>query len=105
MYYLKTLQFTTHNGERIEIDENGDVTGYYDILNWQLGDNGEIAFVKVGEHIFTNSKFELVMKKNVTTFWNTESSKVSYFDILLTYTQNLFIYTENVFQALRISDI
>lgn len=55
MYYLKTLQFTTHNGERIEIDENGDVTGYYDILNWQLGDNGEIAFVKVGEHIFQNS--------------------------------------------------
>ncbi|VFV32694.1 vomeronasal type-2 receptor 1-like [Lynx pardinus] len=26
MYYLKGLKFTTHNGERIEIDENGDVT-------------------------------------------------------------------------------
>lgn len=95
MYYLKTLPFITHNGKRIEIDANGDVTGYCDTLNWPLGDNGEIAFVKVGEYIFTNSKFELVMKKNVTIFWNTESSKVSYFDILFTYTQNLFTYTEN----------
>lgn len=71
MYYLKTLQFTTHNGERIEIDENGDVTGYYDILNWQLGDNGEIAFVKVGEHIFTNSVWTRDEKEcdNILEHW------------------------------------
>ncbi|TKC48249.1 hypothetical protein EI555_003664, partial [Monodon monoceros] len=43
MCYLKTLKFTTHNGMRIEVDDNGDVAGYYDILNWQLDDNGEIA--------------------------------------------------------------
>lgn len=67
---------------RIEVDDNGDVAGYYDILNWQLDDNGEIAFVKVGEYIFTDSKFELVMIKNVTIFWNNESSEVSYSDIL-----------------------
>lgn len=96
MYYLKTLKFITHNRERIEIDDNGDVTGYYDIRNWQLGDNGEIAFVKVGEYIFTNSKFELMMKKNVTIFQNTESSKFSYFDILLClYTQKICLYTQN----------
>ncbi|MXQ80244.1 hypothetical protein E5288_WYG006305 [Bos mutus] len=76
MYYMKTLQFTTHNGMRIEIDDNGDVTGYYDILNWQLDDNGEVAFVKAGEYIFTDSKFELVMIKNATIFWNTESSEL-----------------------------
>lgn len=67
---------------RIEVDDNGDVAGYYDILNWQLDDNGEITFVKVGEYIFTNSKFELVMIKNVTIFWNNESLEVSYSDIL-----------------------
>lgn len=90
MYYLNTLKFTTRNGERIEIDENGDVTGYYDILNWQLVDNGEVAFVKVGEYIFTNSTFELLMKKKATVFWNTESLKVSYLDILFClYTQRI----------------
>lgn len=68
---------------KIEINEDGDVTGYYDILNWQLDDNGEIAFVKVGEYIFTDSKLEFVLQKNATIFWNTESSEVSYSNTLL----------------------
>ncbi|XP_001487897.3 vomeronasal type-2 receptor 1-like [Equus caballus] len=79
MYYLKNIKFTTHNGMTIETDENGDVSrGYYDILNWQLDDNGEVAFVKIGEYTFTDSKFELVMRKNATIFWNTESSELPY---------------------------
>ena len=53
---------------RIEIDDNGDVTGYYDILNGRLDGNGEVAFEKVGEYIVTDSKFELVMIKNATIF-------------------------------------
>lgn len=81
MYYLKTLTFTTHNRMKIEMDENGDGTGYYDVLNWQLDDDGEIAFVKVGERIFTDFESALVMKKDVTIFWNTQSSEVSHSDI------------------------
>ncbi|XP_077016967.1 vomeronasal type-2 receptor 1-like [Tamandua tetradactyla] len=76
MYYLKTVKFTTHNGMRIEIDENGDIEGYYDLLNWQLNDDGEIAFVKVGEFRFSKYKHELVMKRNATMFWNTETSEL-----------------------------
>ncbi|KAM6223894.1 LOW QUALITY PROTEIN: vomeronasal type-2 receptor 1-like [Rhynchocyon petersi] len=76
MYYLKKLKFTTHNGRQIEIDDNGDVFGYYDILNWQLNGNAEITFVKIGEYIFTDSKFELVIKENATIFWNTKSSEL-----------------------------
>ncbi|VTJ72697.1 Hypothetical predicted protein [Marmota monax] len=75
MFYVKTVQFTTHDGKTIQIDKNGDVMGHYDILNWQLDDNGEIAFMKVGEYIFTENKFELVFTKNSTIFWNTESSQ------------------------------
>lgn len=52
--------------------------------------------MKVGEYIFTNSKFELMMKKNVTIFQNTKSSKFSYFDILFClYTQKICLYTQN----------
>ena len=39
---------------RIEIDDNGDVTGYYDILNWQLDDNGEVTFVEL-ENIYSQT--------------------------------------------------
>ncbi|CAD7673626.1 unnamed protein product [Nyctereutes procyonoides] len=66
MMFERTLKFAAHNGEGIEIDENGDVTGHYDILNWQVGDNAEIAFVN----------FELMMKKNATIFWKTELAKL-----------------------------
>nr|XP_020025630.1 LOW QUALITY PROTEIN: vomeronasal type-2 receptor 1-like [Castor canadensis] len=81
-FYLKTVKFTTHDGEKMELDENGDLKqGYYDLLNWQLDDNGEIAFVKVGEYKFRASKFELIFTKKSAIFWNTESSRVSTCDI------------------------
>uniref|UniRef100_A0A5F9DJI7 G-protein coupled receptors family 3 profile domain-containing protein n=1 Tax=Oryctolagus cuniculus TaxID=9986 RepID=A0A5F9DJI7_RABIT len=76
MFFIQRVKFTTHDGRKIHVDRNGDVTGYYDLLNWQLDDNGDIAFVKVGEYIFTQSKFEFMIRKNSTIFWNTESSKI-----------------------------
>uniref|UniRef100_A0A8C2LLW1 G-protein coupled receptors family 3 profile domain-containing protein n=1 Tax=Cricetulus griseus TaxID=10029 RepID=A0A8C2LLW1_CRIGR len=75
MCYLKGLKFTTHDGRRIQWNMNGDLeSGYYDILNRQIDNAGEIAFVKVGEYKFQKSKFELVLPKNSMIFWNTESS-------------------------------
>ncbi|GAB1287574.1 Vomeronasal 2, receptor 3 [Apodemus speciosus] len=45
--YIKDMEFTTHDGSKIELDKSGDIkSGYYDILNWQMDDDGEIAFVK-----------------------------------------------------------
>ncbi|XP_047420334.1 vomeronasal type-2 receptor 1-like isoform X2 [Sciurus carolinensis] len=76
MFYVKTVWFTTHDGKTVQMDKNGDVMGHYDILNWQLDGNGEIAFVKVGEYVFKENKFELIFKKNSTIFWNTESSQL-----------------------------
>ncbi|XP_076788589.1 vomeronasal type-2 receptor 1-like isoform X2 [Arvicanthis niloticus] len=77
MPYFKKLKITTHDGAEIELDGNGDVdNGYYDILNWHMGNAGEITFVKVGEYKFTSSKYELVLPKNSSLFWNTESSTI-----------------------------
>lgn len=62
----------------MQFDGAGDLEiGYYDILNWQINNAGEISFVKVGEYKFQESSFELVLPKNSTLFWNTESSRVS----------------------------
>lgn len=73
-----------HDGKRMVLDENGDVfNGHYDILNWQLDDNGEISFVPVGKFNFkSTTKFELIIPNNSSIFWNTESSKVSCTDRL-----------------------
>lgn len=80
---MKGIKFKTHDGKWIVLDENGDVLhGHYDILNWQLDDNGEISFVTVGKFNFRATKFELFIPNNSSIFWNTESSRVSCIDIL-----------------------
>ncbi|XP_051013212.1 vomeronasal type-2 receptor 1-like isoform X1 [Acomys russatus] len=77
LIYFKNMEFTTHDGTKIGFDSSGDMeSGYYDILNWQLDNAGEITFVKVGEYKFKNTKQELVIPKNSTLFWNTESSRL-----------------------------
>ncbi|XP_028750360.1 vomeronasal type-2 receptor 1 [Peromyscus leucopus] len=78
MYYMKEISFEMHDGKRMVLDENGDVlNGHYDILNWQLDDNGEISFVPVGKFNFkSTTKFELIIPNNSSIFWNTESSKL-----------------------------
>lgn len=79
MPYLRKLKFTTHDGRKIQFDVNGDLEiGHYDILNWQIDNTGGIAFVKIGEYKFQESSFELVLPKNSTLYWNTESSRVSW---------------------------
>eukprot|EP00072_Mus_musculus_P003309 NP_001098084.1 vomeronasal 2, receptor 3 [Mus musculus] len=75
--YIRKVKFTTHDGRKIELNVHGDIeNGYYDILNWQMDNTGDIAIVKVGEYKFTRSKYELVLPKNSTLFWNTESSRL-----------------------------
>lgn len=70
----------------MNFDTNGDPkSGYYDILNWQLDNAGEIAFVKIGEYRFQETNFELVIPKNSTLYWNTESSRVSWSAIFFIY--------------------
>ncbi|XP_005344118.1 vomeronasal type-2 receptor 1 [Microtus ochrogaster] len=79
MYYMKEIKFKTHDDKWLALDENGDVArGHYDILNWQLDDNGEVSFVTVGKFKFKGSKHELIIPRDSPLFWNTKSSKLPY---------------------------
>ncbi|XP_035381467.1 extracellular calcium-sensing receptor-like [Electrophorus electricus] len=49
LHYLKSVNFTTPVGELLHFDENGDVSASYDIVNWHVGPEGKVAFVKVGQ--------------------------------------------------------
>uniref|UniRef100_A0A8C9W7Z2 Olfactory receptor C family, h1 n=1 Tax=Scleropages formosus TaxID=113540 RepID=A0A8C9W7Z2_SCLFO len=42
------VNFTTHTGERVYFDLNGDPTARYELVNWQKGEDGEIKFVTIG---------------------------------------------------------
>ncbi|XP_035381441.1 extracellular calcium-sensing receptor-like [Electrophorus electricus] len=45
---LKKVNFTTKSGEQVWFDSTGATSAKYDVVNWQLGVNGEVQFKQVG---------------------------------------------------------
>ncbi|XP_053329110.1 extracellular calcium-sensing receptor-like [Spea bombifrons] len=48
LHYLKRVRFVNTAGELVSFDANGDIYGYFDILNWRLDGNNVSRYVKVG---------------------------------------------------------
>ncbi|KAK0156299.1 Vomeronasal type-2 receptor 1 [Merluccius polli] len=72
MYYLKNVRFTVpHTGEEIYFN-NGEVAGYYDIINWQFGEDGEVTYVTVGNYNGTDPKTARMSIWNSSIVWNSE---------------------------------
>ncbi|KAJ1080440.1 hypothetical protein NDU88_000641 [Pleurodeles waltl] len=49
LHYLKNVRFKNKLGEEMYFDHNGDPPATYDIINWQLTDDGNMRYVKVGK--------------------------------------------------------
>lgn len=79
MYYMKNKIHFTVLGEKLSINDKGDVYTPYDILNWQMNDTGEIAFVNVGKFNSTAAESYEFMVYNDSIFWNNPASAVSEF--------------------------
>lgn len=77
MYYLKNVHFTvSHTGEEIYFDD-GDVEGFYDIINWQFNSNGEISYVTVGHYNASAVPEDRMIILNNSIVWNNEVLEVS----------------------------
>ncbi|XP_006637500.2 extracellular calcium-sensing receptor-like [Lepisosteus oculatus] len=48
--YLRKVNFTTKTGETVYFDENGDPAAKYELVNWQLNEEGKTEFVTVGHY-------------------------------------------------------
>uniref|UniRef100_A0A8C4TCP6 Extracellular calcium-sensing receptor-like n=1 Tax=Erpetoichthys calabaricus TaxID=27687 RepID=A0A8C4TCP6_ERPCA len=48
LHYLKSVNFTNRLGERVSFDENGDAPAIYDIVNWQMTNNGSVKIKTIG---------------------------------------------------------
>uniref|UniRef100_A0A8C4RT66 Extracellular calcium-sensing receptor-like n=1 Tax=Erpetoichthys calabaricus TaxID=27687 RepID=A0A8C4RT66_ERPCA len=48
LHYLRTVNTTSGNGEKIFFDENGDPTATYELVNWQSNKEMTTEFVTVG---------------------------------------------------------
>ncbi|XP_045067477.1 extracellular calcium-sensing receptor-like [Coregonus clupeaformis] len=48
LHYLKQVEFSNSFGDETKFDVNGDPVAEYDLVNWQLGAEGQVEFVTVG---------------------------------------------------------
>ncbi|XP_054884615.1 vomeronasal type-2 receptor 1 isoform X1 [Poeciliopsis prolifica] len=79
MYYVKNVRYKMPNtGEEIYF-EDGDIEGFYDIINWQLSDNREIIYVTVGHYNGSAAAEERMHIRNESIVWNNEELEVRYF--------------------------
>lgn len=78
MYYMKNVHFKVPNTEEEIYFVDGDIEGYYDIINWQLGGDGEISYVTVGHYNGSAAPEDRLHIRNDSIVWNYEESTVSY---------------------------
>lgn len=77
MYYLKNVRFNVpHTGEEIYFDD-GDVEGFYDIINWQFDSDGEISYVTVGHYNGSRDTEDRMTILNDSIVWNNAELQVS----------------------------
>ncbi|KAK7160053.1 hypothetical protein R3I93_007873 [Phoxinus phoxinus] len=72
MYYLKNLRFTVpHTREEIFFN-NGDVEGFYEILNWQSDSDGEITYTHIGYYNSSAPAADMLTISNDSIIWNND---------------------------------
>lgn len=69
------MKFTVLD-EYVKINDKGDVYTPYDIINWQMNETGEIAFVRVGVFNSTGPNNHEFMIHNDSILWNTPTGEV-----------------------------
>ncbi|MGH0140298.1 UNVERIFIED_CONTAM: hypothetical protein FKN15_046079 [Acipenser sinensis] len=79
VHYLKTVNFTTNNGDNVYFDENGDPTARYALLNWQLNKQSIIQFVTVGVYDASLTEGQQFIMNNVSIVWAGGQDKISHF--------------------------
>uniref|UniRef100_A0A672GVA6 Vomeronasal 2, receptor 1 n=1 Tax=Salarias fasciatus TaxID=181472 RepID=A0A672GVA6_SALFA len=70
MYYLKNVRFKVPNTDEEIYFENGDVEGFYEILNWQVDSNGEISYITVGRYNGSAPAEDRMSIMNDSIVWN-----------------------------------
>ncbi|XP_033971283.1 extracellular calcium-sensing receptor-like [Trematomus bernacchii] len=75
--HIKYVNFTTQNGAKVFFDENGDSVAQYELVNWQMKEDGSVDIVNIGQYDTSfpeGEKFKL--KKNTTIVWGGNKNKV-----------------------------
>eukprot|EP00079_Xenopus_tropicalis_P038187 XP_017951958.1 PREDICTED: vomeronasal type-2 receptor 26-like [Xenopus tropicalis] len=67
-HYLKNMHSRTSSGTPFHFDENGNIPGMFDIINWNIYPNGTITRTQVGSFLISRVPQLLMDDSNIT--WN-----------------------------------
>ncbi|KAI4898841.1 hypothetical protein NFI96_023004 [Prochilodus magdalenae] len=67
---LKRVNFTTENGFQVSFDSNGDPVAVYELINWQVMENGTMDFTTVGSYDSSKPRGqEIRISRTITWVW------------------------------------
>lgn len=75
--HIKYVNFTTKNGVRVLFDEYGQSVALYDLVNWQMKEDGSAEISIIGQYDASFPKEERFrLKEDVIKVWGGNSSEV-----------------------------
>ncbi|KAM3875149.1 extracellular calcium-sensing receptor-like [Diretmus argenteus] len=75
--HLRLVNFTTQDGDKVLFDENGDTVAQYDLVNWQMSEDGSVDIVNIGCYDSSSperKKFKL--NDNIKIIWGGNHSEI-----------------------------
>ncbi|XP_054461776.1 extracellular calcium-sensing receptor-like [Anoplopoma fimbria] len=75
--HINYVNFTTQNGAKVFFDGNGDSVAQYDLVNWQMKEDGSVEIVTIGQYDTSypeGEKFKI--KDNTKIVWGGNSHEV-----------------------------
>ncbi|XP_066566367.1 extracellular calcium-sensing receptor-like [Amia ocellicauda] len=76
LHYLKEVNFTTWNGEKVYFDENGDPAARYALVNWQLKKEGITKFEVIGLYDASLPEGQRFVMNEVSAVWAGDRDEV-----------------------------
>uniref|UniRef100_W5M4X4 G-protein coupled receptors family 3 profile domain-containing protein n=1 Tax=Lepisosteus oculatus TaxID=7918 RepID=W5M4X4_LEPOC len=73
---LKTVNFTTKSGDRVYFDANGDPAATYELVNWQVNEEGKAQLLTVGHYDASAPEGQTFTMNDRTIIWAGGKSKV-----------------------------
>ncbi|KAJ1080411.1 hypothetical protein NDU88_000618 [Pleurodeles waltl] len=74
--YVHNVHFETASGDPVHFDRNGNPLAQYDIINWQMNEEGTITHVKVGSYDSSAAEGEFLHINAGGIVWPTKSRQV-----------------------------
>ncbi|XP_043932267.1 extracellular calcium-sensing receptor-like [Protopterus annectens] len=76
LHYVKNTHFLDSAGKTMFFDENGNPPAIYDVVNWQLTEREQVAYVTVGHFNSSSPKsYELIVNDSQIV-WNQGSTQI-----------------------------